>query len=131
MLKPKLKICDVEIFNQRLRFKVVNAGNFNATNIKLEVCSLNGDKTYHFEIDKPDFLVIPTKNKKITNDTSDERSFKTVNDSFRHKEDELRSGDTLLRIRLHACHSFTGFGRLSTFHYRYNNSQNKFIIEKM
>lgn len=134
-LKASLTVENVE-FNEKLNIKVVNKGCFDATNIKIEACAINDNYkfTYHFLIDREEFIAIPAKKRSAANDDYHERTFKSGElassakgySDFEIEKNRLQTGESILRIRIHACHSFTGFGRLQEFQFRYDSDKKEF-----
>lgn len=108
---------------------------FGAVNLNIEACAVANNYTYHFEIDKSGFLILPPKNCKVCK--SNERKFKcidilqttrdTYNISFADIVQDIKDGSLKLRIRIHANHSFSGFGRATEEIFEYKKKDEKFI----
>jgi len=121
IFKPKLQIISAELIDGEIKIGVMNEGRFHAVNLKLEVCIVNEKFTYHFEIDRQDFLMLPPKKNKYIANTSYKRYFK-INDlaksalKYSDYQTQINSlinsdGDIRLRVRLHANHEYSGFGK--------------------
>ena len=136
ILKPKLEIQNVEIQDKSgkcLAVTVANIGNSNAVNLHMDFCAKQGECTYHLDIDKNDFIILPKKKDK-TKGNEHVRVFKAYNiASFAQKfwpgtfneflVALIQNNDPkfILRIRIHANHSFSGFGRAFERRFEYIN----------
>ena len=132
-LRPNLEIKAED----NLNFRIENKGCTTAVNLKVEACMVD-IKTTHFEINMTDFLMLPPENKCLNKDISFYRIFtitdlsqsykkRNQNETFDNKINTLKSskGNILLRIRVHANHEWSGFGKAFEQQFRYEN--NKFI----
>ena len=130
LLRPNLKIEKATKEANTLRITVKNHGCFDAVNLRIEACCIHSDKTYHFEIDKEDFLILPKRNRNARICT---RTFKidTISKSAKKYADYptvlnwLEEQQDDFRIRLHAYHSFSGFGKAFEQYFKWANG--KFI----
>jgi len=135
ILKPKLEIQSVEIKDMQgkcLAVTVVNIGNSDAVNLHMEICAKKGAYTYHLDIDNDDFIILPKKTNK-TAEGEYERTFKSYDiasftrryykDTFDNfiKLIQKDESEFILRIRIHANHSFSGFGRAFEKKFKYIN----------
>jgi hypothetical protein len=138
-LRARILVNDINIVRNKngnlIRFKipVINDSRFfSATNVIIETTIIKGNLTYHFRLDKNEFILIPKKcSCRINN--QNERSFQTVdfdnstrlltgrNDDFQIILNEIMEDNTKLRIRIHANHEFTNFGKAFEFYFRYEN----------
>lgn len=134
-IKPKLTVTEAD-FTSKLRIKVQNKGCFDAVNINIEACAVMSNDTYHFEIDRANFIAIPHKKRCHENGLSYERVFKSnrlAESASIYQEDidsirgKLHTGESILRVRIHACHAFTGFGRLHEYKFRYDTAKGLFV----
>lgn len=119
ILRPKLDVicAHVDKPSESIKIKVVNAGRFDAVNIRIEACAIDADNrfTYHFQIDHNEFLILPKKSKV----TDNEKVFRTtgVFDSPYHNEtsnsliSKLISDGYKLRVRIHSYNSLSGLGK--------------------
>lgn len=110
-----------------------NSFCFFATNVIIEVALIKGKYSYHFELDKKEFILIP--NKCFRNSCkANVRTFQTMNfeqatidllDDDEDYETVLNniSNDTTLRVRIHANHEFTNFGKAFEFKFKYKNGE--------
>ncbi|MFZ4400497.1 MAG: hypothetical protein ACOYO1_10720 [Bacteroidales bacterium] len=143
LFKPKICISNPEIFfinpcekNENKEQKVIKAirvpiknlsKKYAAINLRTEVCVVNGKFTYHFDLDRQDFIMISING---SPNESDERAYigykvaeftyiRTCYDMGK-MIDELTEKDAFLRVRVHASHEFTGFGKVfeATFKYQ-------------
>ena len=122
LLKPKLKIeIDRGIEKQKIRIKVINKKCCSdAINLNMEVCTVrNIDKTSHLKIAKEDFLILPHKDNRVFNA-----------ECSQDIESKLKETATILRVRVYATHSYSGFGRAKEQCFRYNEKENKFYPVK-
>ena len=132
-LKPRLEIQSVEIIDMNgecLAINIVNRGSRAAVNLQIEVCVLEDNNyTYHLEIDKDDFIILPAW--KPTG-SSHERKFKSYdiasftkryfNGTFSALLQTIRENpEILIRIRVHANHSYSGFGKAFEKKFKYLN----------
>jgi hypothetical protein len=133
-LKPNVDIESIEFKAGDLRINVINKGKFNATNLNIEACGLlNG--TFHFKLDKEEFIILPPKNRKDSNDDSHIRTFKSRNlteealqysMTFMELINQFRNNQhCILRIRIHAYHEISGFGR--AFEFKFRNLTDRFV----
>lgn len=134
-LRPKISINLPEISNKTRLNIVIPVENkslfFSANKITIEASAIDGNFTYHFDIDFKDFVLIPTRCK-----GDSVRKFKSYNlnsntaeiygETFEQIIEKLKTQNIILRIRVHACHELTGLGKSyeSRFEYK-NNSFNK------
>ena len=126
-----MKIDSIAKYGNTINIKVINLGGTDAVNIRIEACCLqNSNKTYHFEIDREDFLILPKRNKDV-NICS--RIFKINDISNRTKKytdyptvlNMLEKNNFIFRVRVHAYHSLSGFGKAFEQHFKW--AENKFI----
>jgi hypothetical protein len=135
-LKPQLTIDSPLFSGGELKLPITNHGCFDAINVKIEACSVVfNDFTYHFSIDKEDFIAIPCKKYKDMG-SANERVFKSKclaksaldqDGKFDDVKAGLLNGNDILRIRIYATHAFTGFGRLLEAHFKYDIEKKRFI----
>jgi len=126
LFKPKLKIeIDKGIEGSEkkplIRIKVTNKRYCSdAINLNIEACTVRDiDKTSHLKIDKVDFLILKCNN--------DNRIFKA--ECTQEIENKLKEDGTIFRVRVHATHSYTGFGKAIEQTFRYNKLKNRFEEE--
>lgn len=117
-LKPGLNISNAVIEQNVIRISVINTGRFDAVNVRIEICAIDKANgfTYHFTIDKNEFLIIPSGR----NGRDNMKTFKVIDfkptietkhenyDSLLHK---IKSKQYNLRVRIHSYHSFSGLGK--------------------
>jgi hypothetical protein len=132
LLKPNLKIMFVEKKIEEdksvLKIKVNNNGCSNAVNLKFEVCVVDYNYTYHLESDRDEFLILPfCKNKKL-NDSDRDFKIRDLSTSAKHYHVEYESlinaltqsdSNLSLRVRVHACHGYSGFGKVFQQSFKY------------
>ncbi|MEI8204894.1 MAG: hypothetical protein WCH34_17875 [Bacteroidota bacterium] len=142
-MKPKLKIhppAFAEDMNS-LKFKIENTRAFSyAINLKIEVALIEKreeDKftTYHFELDREEFLILPSKDKRCFQTNEITKStlevLKRKNPDFANKNCKdaynilvckmKENSDIYIRIRIYAQHEYSGFGK--AFEGRFNKNQ--------
>lgn len=142
-LRAKIDINEIDILHndngELIRFKIPVINNtcfFAATNIIIEATIIKGNYTYHFVLDRDEFILIPKKCPCCATKIN-ERSFQTMNfddltrqligrtDNFHIILNEIIEENTRLRVRFHANHEFTNFGKAFEFNFKYKNG--KFI----
>ena len=119
-LKPKLKIeIDKGIENQSINIRVINKRcSSGAMNLNMEVCTVRSiDKTKHLKIEKEDFLILPSKDNRVFNA-----------ECLPKIEEKLKQTGTILRVRVYATHSLTGFGKAFEQKFMYDTKSNRFHI---
>ena len=123
LMKPKLMI-EIEngIENQKIGIKVTNKRRcFDAINLNMEVCTVNSrNQTFHLSVDKQDFIILPSK---------DFRVFKV--ECPQEIQEKLKETGAILRVRVHAAHSYSGFGKAKQQNFRYDGQDNKFTRIKL
>lgn len=122
-LRPKLKISEACYGDNRIKIKVVNKRQFSkAVRMAIEVAVVNGNNTYHFNVDRADFISIPSRRDNRRIGRSNERVFQAIGihnslpqlSNVRTMNDLLNilhEDESILRVRVHAYHSLSGFGR--------------------
>lgn len=132
--RAKIKLGKIILDKNKLKIQVINNSYcFMATNILVEVALVSNNQTFHFKLDRSQFILIPPKCKKCNNENNI-RSFTTID--FEETTIELMGGvssyiniinnlpeNSILRIRIHGNHEFTNFGKAFEFKYRYNQGQ--------
>jgi hypothetical protein len=129
--RAKIKLGNVTISDNKIKVPIINDSSyFMATNIIVEVALIKNNQTFHFKLDRNAFILIPRKCKKC-NTEQNIRSFQTID--FEDLTIELMgviSYDHIinnvpenikLRVRVHANHEFTNFGKAFEFNYIFNN----------
>lgn len=131
-LKPGLKIEALEIrdfFGECLSVTIKNIRNSKAVNLHVEMCALDGNETYHFQLDRSEFIILP---KPRRNSTAHERGFKSYelteftqryfNGTFHEFMELIQNQPGIkVRVRVHANHSYSGFGKAFEQSFRYHN----------
>lgn len=142
LIRPNLKIEKIVVINENgkdgLKIKVKNNGLFfNVTNLKVEACIVVRRQTCHLILDRYDFIILPSKK----GDTDfHERDFKTIGLENSGYEDGI--GNTItnenyvsnlklyddyeIRIRVHANHSLSGFGKAFEKKFKWDKKSGKF-----
>jgi hypothetical protein len=138
--RARINVKEIEIIKDDddiKNFKIPVLNNsyfFSATNIIIEVALKLSEETFHFSLDRNEFILIPRK-KVLKNKKNNERCFQTNN--FQNSTLELiernnhtyssiinnLENDDIIRIRIHANHSFTNFGKAFEFNFKYKNKQ--------
>lgn len=121
ILEPEFEQIDKKII---LKIPVKNESRFSAvSNLRIEAAAVLNDKTYHIDFDRKDFLIL-SRNKKCGKETPFVRTFhgidvnyytKSIADECKNMNDFLNlleQNDACLRVRVHANHEFTGFGKV-------------------
>ncbi len=119
-LEIKLKKDPNRYLKKSIDVEIINHGECNAVNLKIEICGLDKfNNTYHFEVAKDDFIMLPPK--KVNSD-SHKRVFTAYKLSgftelIMGRNDVpitdfmTEKGIVKIRARVHANHSLTGFGK--------------------
>jgi hypothetical protein len=121
------KVCDKEKkLKNKTQKKVIKITVKNlcrrkaAINLRTEICVVHGKYTYHFDLDRQDFIMLP---KRWSHNDSSERTYicyklaeftskRTGYNSVECLIDLLNESNSYIRVRIHASHEFTGFGRV-------------------
>lgn len=111
IFRPSICIAPPFIEKLYLKIPVRNCSkSFSAVNIKIEVAFIDrNEKTYHLLLDRQEFIILPKKTKRtfqatqftdFTRDISNYTDISSLNNEL-----------FKLRVRIHANHEFTGFGK--------------------
>jgi len=143
LFRAKINVGKIKIIKNQseiLKFKIPVYNNsylFSSTNIIIEASILIGDETFHLQLDRNNFIMLPKKSFKTK--AQNKRIFQTINFENSTLDLLMRNGHTYLgiinnlnnddklRVRIHANHSFTNFGKAFEFIYKWEN--NNFIKE--
>lgn len=134
--RAKIKLGTISVGNNSIKIPIINDSSyFMATNIIVEVAFISNNQTFHFRLDRNEFILIPRKCKN-SNNQQHVRFFQTR--GFEISTIELMGNidsylDTInnipenikLRIRVHANHEFTNFGKAFEFNYIFNDGHFK------
>lgn len=127
LLKPSLEIVSFEKEKEKDKFKlkVQNNAHSDAVNLKFEICSVDtnieNNPTKHFDLAKADFLILPKKRDKTSESF---RNFELTMESELKLNEKLQKNSTVtLRVRLHACHAYSGFGKAFECFFDYNEGR--------
>lgn len=136
LFRPKICIETPEIVGNYIKINVVNKRKCStAINLKIEAAVVIDNYTYHLDFDRFDFLMLE-KNSNLGNETPNERYFIAyqVNDfalqllnnnnfTIRDLLNNIEGNEnSYLRVRVHANHGFTGFGKTFKKSFILNNS---------
>jgi hypothetical protein len=129
--KPKLTIQNIDIIeNNHIKIDIKNKSNrFDAVNIRVEACVVENGYTYHVDIDRTDFLMLPKKDNRCFQSYSLSQSAKKYYEKsfdFFMKE-KIRNKNTIFRVRVYANHSFSGFGKVIEEKYQYDEELKKIV----
>jgi hypothetical protein len=136
-LRAEVQVKEINIISNnnevvRLKIPVINNSRFfAATNIIIEVALIKGNLTYHFLLDRNEFILIPKKCCCCPVPIN-VRTFQTM--SFEETTVEMLDNDetystilnnlsegSVVRVRIHANHEFTNFGKAFEFNFKYQN----------
>ena len=110
---------------------------FAAVNLRIEAAGVDNGTTYHLDLDREEFIMLPARWR-----TSDPGGWRRVYHA--HKINEYTQGiatirsiegllngvlgepAAYLRVRIHATHEFTGFGRAFEARFKYHPDRNEF-----
>jgi hypothetical protein len=128
-LRPKLAIQDIVIEDSHIKIDVKNKSNcFNAVNVSIEACVVENGYTYHVDIDRTDFLMLPKNDNRWFQAhqlaQSAEKYYKKEFDSF--IKEKIRNKSTVFRVRIYANHSFSGLGKVIEKKYQYDEKSKGF-----
>jgi len=140
IFKPNISIFEPSFENinnySYLKIPVENNSNkYSANNLQIEAAVILNDQSYHFKLDRDDFIIL-SKNKSKSNETPYLRIFQAYDVSKSTKQmfsnfktfeslvDLLKENNSYLRVRVHANHEFTGFGK--AFEARFELNENSF-----
>lgn len=133
--KPDLEIENAEYKNGWIRIYVKNRNRkYAATNLSIEAAAVRDSFTYHLKFDRSSFILLPPLNRNAKENGPHVRVFQsfdiepstsviigekiTMNDFIAL----LELPDSVLRIRVHAHHSFTGFGQWFETSFKLSNN---------
>lgn len=121
--RPNVAIGIPYFESERLKIPIKNLSTKNdATNIKIEAAGVLNEFTYHLKCDRYDFLLLP-KFDLNKSDKPYERKFHAIDIDDYTKDiasncknlndfiELLKEEKAYLRVRIHANHEFTGFGK--------------------
>lgn len=110
---------------------------FAAVNLRIEAAGVDSGFTYHLDLDRQEFIMLPARWR-----TSDSGGWRRVYHAHKVNEytqgivlglsiEELLSGvlgesRAYLRVRIHATHEFTGFGRAFEARFKYHPDRKEF-----
>jgi len=144
LFKPKLNIETPIYEKEKIKFKIVNNSDKRIVRIIVEACivqpcseNITKTYTYHFKFLENEFVLLPPLNENPKSD-SHERYFKT--NSFSEQTiiecpdlaDKsliwlLDKKDIYLRIRIHASHENSGFGKAFEEKFNWDSAIKKFV----
>lgn len=118
-----------------IKVKVYNMSKcWSAINLRTEICIVHGKYTYHFDLDRQDFIILPKRGSltdsnertyicyKLNDFTARRTCYTTCNQMLEY----LKNKNYYFRVRVHATHEFTGLGR--AFDAKFERlSENKFL----
>ena len=113
----------------KLDLLLENIGCSNAVNLHIEVCAVIGDFTYYLKVDKDEFIILPKRRNASTYHERIFKSYELAMSARRHFEGTfddflnfLRNHEGLIvRVRVHANHSYSGFGKAFEQCFIYHN----------
>lgn len=130
--RPKMCIGIPKRDRKSLKIPVNNLNtNYAVTNLRIEAAAVLNDQTYHLKFDRYDFLML-TKLDYKERETPYERTFHAIDiDEYtkgialncQNLDDLinlLKNEKAYLRVRLHANHEFTGFGKAFSAKFKLN-----------
>lgn len=122
--RPDIYIGVPTIVGTTLKIPVRNESKcYAAVNLRIEAAAVLRNKTYHVDFDRFDFLMLWPNKTYDSNESPFERTYhaidvnkytKTIAPKCQNMDDFLtllRDRQSYLRIRVHAYHEFTGFGK--------------------
>jgi len=123
--RPKICIGVPTKKESTLKIPVRNISKYySAVNLRIEAAAVLNNQTYHLDFDRVDFLMLPPYKNNKNGETPFERTYQTIDidnytkiiakDNCENMTDFfnlLSKPNAYLRIRVHAFHEFTGFGK--------------------
>jgi hypothetical protein len=139
--RPTINIGVPIIASKRIKIPIKNSNKKKgASNIKIEVSGVLNDFTYHLKCDRYEFLLLPRYEiNKL--DKPYERIFHALDVDDYTKEitedcnnlneflDILKNEKAFLRVRVHANHEFTGFGRAFEAKFKLKNDKFELVYK--
>lgn len=132
--RPKICIGIPKMYEKYLKFPVKNLNKkYAVTNLRIEAAAVFNDETYHLKFDRYDFLMLTKLDNKEV-ETPHERTFhaidieeytKDIAPNCQNLDDLLtllKNEKAYLRVRLHANHEFTGFGKAFPAKFKLNKN---------
>jgi hypothetical protein len=127
-LRPKLVVQKVEITgDNHIKIDVKNRSKcYDAVNINVEACIVtSSNQTYHLDIDRADFIILPKKDNRVFQSYNLAQSAKEYykGDFSSFVKTKIKDKNTIFRVRVYANHSFSGFGKAfeNKFQYKMSN----------
>lgn len=137
-LRPNLEIKIDELnksTSKKIYVKVTNNGCSDAVNLRIEAAFVKKDEkkdiTYHLKPNMEDFLILPSKRHSVSKENF--RIFSIKDKKGKKFEDATKcitDKKGTLRIRVHAYHSFSGFGKAFEQKFKCDFTDEKNIIFK-
>ncbi len=132
--RPNMCIGIPKLDKKSLKFSVKNLNKkYAVTNLRIEAAAVLNDQTYHLKFDRYDFLMLAKLDNK-TVETPYERTFHAIDIDEYTKDialncqnleellNLLKNEKAYLRVRLHANHEFTGFGKAFPAKFKLNKN---------
>lgn len=124
LLKPSLEIKCCKLRGNQLQVKIINqSSKRNAVNLKIEVCFLHNSNTYHLNVDKEDFLILPPNDFRIFKMNSLSETAVGYGIDYEELLEGFKTGKYSLRVRIHATHEYSGFGKAFEGKFRYDKKE--------
>ena len=137
--KPNLKIDIPEVKANLIKFQIVNNSKSRIVKIQVEACivetvnlnELITTKTFHYNFFEKEFVMLPSENENKGQDLH-KRYFKIIGFSQQAilEDPNLQNeplvgrlnGKNYLRVRVHASHENSGFGKAFEARFKYNGT---------
>lgn len=130
-MRPKLVIESINLNSGNLRITIDNQTKKSVENFRIEVCGYSQTSrfTYHFKLDFPSFLMLPSK--QLQDDTTKTFQTNSILEStvlaygvnFDYVINEIKNNNLNLRVRFHANHSISGLGKSFQEIYKWDGSK--------
>lgn len=130
-MRPKLLVKSIDLDSGNLKITIDNQTKKSVENFRMEVCGYSETLgyTYHFNLDFPSFLMLPSKEEQ--EDTT--KTFRTYSIlestrieygvNFDYVINEIKNNELDLRVRFHANHSLSGLGKSFQEIYKWDGSK--------
>lgn len=136
----KVGIPEIEIKNIKetpiiIKIPVLNDSRYyDAVNLRIEAAAVNAKFTYHLKFDRLEFVLLPKFSKSKNGQVPYERKFHAIDVEDYTKNylsnmndfiNILKDTNSILRVRVHAYHELSGFGK--AFEEKFIYKDNQFI----
>jgi len=132
--RPRICIGVPTIVGTTIKIPVRNESKYySAVNLRIEAAAVLNDQTYHLDFDRIDFIMLMPNKSYENGETPFKRTYHAINiDNYTIKIAQncqnmndffilLNNNQAYFRIRVHAYHEFTGFGKAFQAKFKFSN----------